>query len=76
LPVQNLFPGRPVGPAMPLVWAHAEFIELTRSLHLGRPVGRPEPVWLRYGGDKPGPRGRIESGTRGLGPSAPVRRFA
>ena len=28
LPAQNLFPGRPAGSAMPLVWAHAEFIKL------------------------------------------------
>jgi glucoamylase len=53
LPAQNLFPGRPAGSAMPLVWAHAEFIKLTKSLRLGRPVDRPEPVWLRYGGDRP-----------------------
>jgi glucoamylase len=38
---------------MPLVWAHAEFIKLTKSLRLGRAVDRPEPVWLRYGGNKP-----------------------
>ena len=36
LPAQNLFPGRPAGSAMPLVWAHAEFIKLTKSLRLGR----------------------------------------
>jgi glucoamylase len=53
LPAQNLFPGRPAGSAMPLVWAHAEFVKLTKSLALGRPVDRPEPVWLRYGGEKP-----------------------
>jgi glucoamylase len=53
LPAQNLFPGRPAGSAMPLVWAHAEFIKLTKSLRLGRAVDRPEPVWLRYGGNKP-----------------------
>jgi glucoamylase len=53
LPAQKLFPGRPAGSAMPLVWAHAEFIKLAKSLRLGRPVDRPEPVWLRYGGDKP-----------------------
>src|SRR5580658_1500120 len=53
LPAQNLFPGRPAGSAMPLVWAHAEFIKLTKSLRLGRAVDRPEPVWLRYAGAKP-----------------------
>jgi glucoamylase len=53
VPAQELFPGRPAGSAMPLVWAHAEFIKLTKSLRLGRPVDRPEAVWLRYGGNKP-----------------------
>src|SRR3984957_4325014 len=53
VPAQNLFPGRPAGSAMPLVWAHAEFIKLTKSLRLGRAIDRPEPVWLRYGGNKP-----------------------
>jgi glucoamylase len=53
VPAQNLFPGRPAGSAMPLVWAHAEFIKLAKSLRLGRAVDRPEPVWLRYGGNKP-----------------------
>jgi glucoamylase len=53
IPAQGLFPGRPSGSAMPLVWAHAEFMKLVASLRLGRPIGRPEPVWLRYGGIKP-----------------------
>jgi glucoamylase len=53
IPAQRLFPGRPSGSAMPLVWAHAEFMKLTVSLRLGRPIDRPEPVWLRYGGIRP-----------------------
>jgi glucoamylase len=53
VPEYNLFPGRPAGSAMPLVWAHAEFIKLVMSLRLGHAVDRPEPVWLRYGGNKP-----------------------
>jgi glucoamylase len=55
IPEQNLFPGRPSGSAMPLVWAHAELVKLAASLRLGRPVDRPEPVWLRYNGTKPRP---------------------
>jgi len=55
IPEQNLFPGRPSGSAMPLVWAHAELVKLAASLHLGRPVDRPEPVWLRYNGMRPRP---------------------
>jgi glucoamylase len=53
VPGNGLFPGRPSGSAMPLVWAHAEFMKLVVSLRLGRPLDRPEPVWLRYGGVKP-----------------------
>lgn len=49
----ELYPGRPSGSAMPLVWAHAEFMKLAASLRLGRPIDRPEPVWLRYGGVRP-----------------------
>jgi glucoamylase len=49
----NLHPGRPTGSAMPLVWAHAEFVKLAASLRHGHPVDRPEAVWLRYGGVKP-----------------------
>ncbi len=53
IPEHFLFPGRPSGSAMPLVWAHAEFMKLAASLRLGRPIDRPEPVWLRYGGQRP-----------------------
>ena len=48
-----LEPGRPTGGAMPLVWAHAEFIKLATSRAIGRPFDRPEPVWSRYGGKRP-----------------------
>jgi glucoamylase len=50
VPERRLFPGRPTGSAMPLAWAHAEFIKLMISRHLGYPVDRPEAVWRRYGG--------------------------
>ena len=53
LPSQSLSPGRPSGSAMPLVWAHAEFIKLAESLRIGKPTDRPEAVWLRYGGVRP-----------------------
>ena len=35
MPKRELFSGRPTGSGMPLVWAHAEYIKLLRSLHLG-----------------------------------------
>lgn len=48
-----LSPGRPSGSAMPLVWAHAEFIKLMISQSFGRPADRPEALWRRYGGKAP-----------------------
>jgi glucoamylase len=49
----NLQPGYPTGSAMPLVWAHGEFVKLAASLQLRRPSDRPEEVWLRYAGKRP-----------------------
>ncbi len=42
--------GRPTGSAMPLAWAHAEYLKLVASRALGRPFDRPEAVWQRYRG--------------------------
>ena len=53
IPNRRLAPGRPSGSAMPLVWAHAEFIKLLVSRHLRRPVDRPRAVWRRYQGRRP-----------------------
>lgn len=50
LPERGLLPGRPSGSAMPLAWAHAEFIKLAASHALGRVCDRPEAVWQRYAG--------------------------
>jgi len=50
VPSRGLEPGRPTGSAMPLAWAHAEYIKLVVSRSLGRPFDRPERVWQRYGG--------------------------
>ncbi len=50
---KGLQPGRPTGGAMPLVWAHAEYVKLAVSRSLGRPFDRPGPVWQRYGGKRP-----------------------
>jgi glucoamylase len=50
LPAMRLFPGKPSGSAMPLAWAHAEFIKLMVSRHLGYPFDRPAAAWRRYGG--------------------------
>lgn len=48
----GLYPGKPTGSAMPLVWAHAEFIKLAYSWALKRPFDRPRLVWERYRGQR------------------------
>ncbi len=52
---RSLAPGKPSGSAMPLVWAHAEFIKLVASRALRRPFDRPQALWQRYGGRRPEP---------------------
>ena len=52
IPRRWLYPGCATGSAMPLAWAHAEFIKLLESRHRGRPFDRPQAVWARYGGRK------------------------
>lgn len=48
LPERELFFGRPSGSAMPLVWAHAEYLKLLRSLHDGRVFDMPPQTVQRY----------------------------
>ncbi len=50
---RDLKPGRPSGSAMPLVWAHSEFVKLCYSWALGKPVDRPVATWTRYRGERP-----------------------
>jgi glucoamylase len=45
---RELFFGRPSGSAMPLVWAHAEYIKLIRSLRDGRVFDTPPQTVERY----------------------------
>lgn len=40
--------GAPAGSAMPLCWAHAEYITLVHSRHAGRPLDRIDEAWARY----------------------------
>ncbi|MBP1778073.1 MAG: Glucan 1,4-alpha-glucosidase [candidate division NC10 bacterium] len=47
-PGRELFNGRPSGSAMPLVWAHAEYIKLLRSLRDGRVFDMPPQPVQRY----------------------------
>ncbi len=53
IPERGLYPGQPSGSAMPLVWAHAEYIKLLISRQLGRPYDRPHATWQRYQGKRP-----------------------
>jgi len=53
VPKKRLYPGRATGSAMPLVWAHAEFIKLAHSRAVGHPVDRLDTVWHRYDGQRP-----------------------
>jgi glucoamylase len=53
IPQRGLYAGRPTGAAMPLAWAHAEYIKLAYSILAGHPVDRPEPLWARYHGHLP-----------------------
>ena len=48
LPARELYFGRPSGSAMPLVWAHAEYIKLRRSLADGRIFDMPPQTAERY----------------------------
>ncbi|MGC8558995.1 MAG: glycoside hydrolase family 15 protein, partial [Nitrososphaeria archaeon] len=53
IPEKELYPGKPSGSAMPLVWAHAEFIKLCLSTIKGYPVDRPINTYKRYKAKKP-----------------------
>ncbi len=48
IPEKGLFCGRPSGSAMPLVWAHAEYVKLRRSLKDGRVFDMPPQTVERY----------------------------
>jgi glucoamylase len=48
IPKRELHFGRPSGSAMPLVWAHAEYLKLRRSLHDGRLFDQPPQTVQRY----------------------------
>ena len=45
---KELFWGKPSGSAMPLVWAHAEYVKLLRSIRDGKIFDRPRQTYKRY----------------------------
>lgn len=60
MPKKFLRLGGPTGAAMPLMWAHAEYIKLVRSIADGRVFDSLEPVRARYADAGPRPRRDIE----------------
>jgi len=54
IPEQGLFLGKPSGSAMPLVWAHAEYVKLRRSLQELRIFDMPPQTAKRYITEKTG----------------------
>jgi glucoamylase len=52
MPDRGLFIGHATGSAMPLVWAHAEYVKLCRSLRDGEIFDRPPQTVQRYLVDK------------------------
>ena len=52
IPERELAPGKPTGSAMPLVWAHAEYVKLLRSLADGKVFDMPPHAARRYLGKK------------------------
>jgi glucoamylase len=48
IPERELYFGRPSGSAMPLVWAHAEYVKLRRSLQEGQVFDMPPQTVQRY----------------------------
>jgi glucoamylase len=81
LPDRGLEPGKPSGSAMPLVWAHAEFLKLLAARHRSRPLELLASVEHRYHARRPAapvwhwrrtePFGRLPSG-RGLLIEGPI----
>ena len=53
IPERFLEPGKPSGSAMPLVWAHAEFVKLAFARDAGRPLELLDAVVDRYHGTRP-----------------------
>lgn len=48
IPEKRMFRGKPTGSAMPLCWAHAEYINLVQSIIAGQPFDRNDTAFDRY----------------------------
>ncbi len=63
-PVKSLRMGQPAGSAVPLVWAHSEYLKLLRSALDGKVFDRIDPVYERYCEMKSRPRKKLEISSR------------
>ncbi len=55
IPHEHMFFGKATGAAIPLLWAHAEYVKLLRSMLDNRTFDRIDPVAARYCNDNPRP---------------------
>jgi len=72
-PDRGLQTGRPAGSAVPLVWAHAEYLKLLRSALDGTVFDRIEPVYARY--SDPEGRKRIRTDVEIYSRHRPIQRM-
>ena len=75
-PSKMLYFGRETGAAMPLVWAHAEYIKLLRSTADGRVFDLVAPVGERSCRARRASRSRSGSSTANRAPSRPAAKVA
>jgi glucoamylase len=74
LPSASMWLGEPAGSAVPLVWAHAEYLKLLRSALDGKVFDRIDPVYERY--CKPEGRGRTRQNLEIYSLRRPIQRIA
>ena len=73
-PDRSLRMGKPAGSAVPLVWAHAEYLKLMRSVTDGKIFDRIDPVYERY--CEPEGRKRRRTGLEIYSRMRPIQRIA
>jgi glucoamylase len=74
LPGASLHLGRPAGSAVPLVWAHAEYLKLLRSAMDGKVFDRIDPVYARY--CEPEGRGKLRKNLKVYSRLRPIQKIA
>ena len=73
-PERSLRMGQPAGSAVPLVWAHAEYLKLMRSALDGKVFDRIDPVYERY--CEPQARARLRKDLEIYSRRRPIQRIA